>query len=350
MRALMLLVAAGLVSVACRPADDPLVTHRLLAMATWIDIRLPQSATTRERELIAVIEAELRQFEVDYYAWGDGELAALNRTLTAQRQFEASPAMAALLTKAREVTKLTDGAFDPGIGELVELWGFNGAEPGLAPPAAETIRERLRNAGSILDLEITGTRIEVSHSRALPDGLHFTLDLGGIAKGAAVDMILEHLETRGVAPALINAGGDLRVIGTPSERDWRIGIAAPRDDGILGTIRLLDHEAAFTSGDYERFYEHAGSRFHHILDPGTGFPAEHTQAVTVIADNGTLADAAATALFVAGPDDWRSAAAALGIEAALRVDGSGRVEMTPAMSRRFEASAEASFDIMIAAD
>lgn len=350
--ALMVLVLTG-----CGTPDDALVTHRLFVMGTSVDISLPGTASDRFPSLIAEIEAELREFEVDYYAWGDGELAALNRALTEERSFEVSDALGALLETALEITLTTESAFDPGVGALVELWGFNGDTPRDSPPDADAVAATLEATASITELKLEpGDGFEVSQAvgdaavGGQPATRIFTLDLGGIAKGTAVDSIVARLEALGIAPALVNAGGDLRVIGSPPERDWRIGIAAPRAKGLLGTIGLRDGEAAFTSGDYERFFEHEDDRFHHILDPRTGFPVTHTQAVTVIADNGTLADAAATALFVAGPDAWLRMAAELGIAAVLRVDASGTIEMTPDMRERLQASAEVGSDIIIAAD
>ncbi len=262
-----------------------------------------------------------------------------------------------MLATALDITRATDGAFDPGVGALVELWGFNGDTPRDSPPEPDTIAATLEASGSITELTLqAGDRLEVSRAADNPSEggqpavRRFTLDLGGIAKGTAVDSIVTRLGTLGITPALVNAGGDLRVIGAPPDRDWRIGIAAPRAGGLLGTIGLRAGEAAFTSGDYERFFEHEDDRFHHILDPRTGLPVTHTQAVTVIADNGTLADAAATALFVAGPDAWLPMAAELGIAAVLRVDASGTIEMTPSMRERLQTSAEVGSDIIIAAD
>jgi len=196
---------------------------------------------------------------------------------------------------------------------------------------------------------IDGTRIRAPGLAAAPAARRYTLDLGGIAKGAAVDAVVAELESAGIAPALVNAGGDLRVIGTRPDRRWRIGIQAPRGDGLLGVIELDAGEAAFTSGDYERYYELDGQRLHHIIDPRTGYPVTHTRAVTVIAADGTTADAAATALFVAGPE-WQRLAAALGVTAALRVDAGGSIEMTAEMRDRFQASAANESDIIAAAD
>ena len=356
MRGLLALGFGVLVLMGCRPADDALATHRLLVMATWIDLSLPQDALQHEPELIASIEAELRRFEHDYYAWGDGELAALNRALTETGRFEASEGLAALLLTSQDIANTTDGAFDPGVGALVELWGFHTGEPPSVPPDDDAIVMTLETFGSIASLVIDVNRIdgltpiEVSPTGGRHLARPFRLDLGGIAKGAAVDRIVELLAEFGVAPALINAGGDLRVVGTPTNRNWRIGIQAPRSDAVLGTIELKPGEAAFTSGDYERYFEFDGQRLHHILDPRSGRPVTHTQAVSIITVDGTTADAAATALFVAGPDEWRAVAHALGIESVLRVDATGVIEMTAPMRDRFQLSAGVSSDIIVAAD
>jgi thiamine biosynthesis lipoprotein len=352
MRALIVVGLTALLLWGCGRNDNELASYRLLAMATWVDISLPRDAVLREPDLIRGIEADLRAFERDYYAWGDGELAALNRALGDSRAFEASADLAALLVQSQEIAAITGGAFDPGIGALVELWGFHTGEPGdtasvaRAPPSAAEIARLLAASGSIRDLVVDGRHVSVQGGRLA----RFTLDLGGIAKGAAVDRILERLREHQVSPALVNAGGDLGVAGEPADRSWRIGIQAPRSDDVLGAIALHDGEAAFTSGDYERFFDVGGHRLHHILDPRTGLPVEHTQAITVVAGNGTVADAAATALFVAGPGEWRAMAAALGIDAVLRVDASGAIEMTASMRDRFQPDAEVMSDIIAAAD
>lgn len=347
--AALMLGTTVLLASACRPAGNELESYRIVAMATWVDLSLPRDTAAREPGLVAAIGHELESFGRDYYAWGDGELAALNRALSNQGRFTASDALAALLDTSQSISLASGGAFDPGVGPLVELWGFQSGEPPGVVPEADAIAALLATTGSIKDLIIDGNRIE-----AAPDGVTgkarlFKLDLGGIAKGAAVDRIVAMLEAAGVAPALVNAGGDLRVVGARPDRPWRIGIAAPRSDGVLGVIELKPGEAAFTSGDYERYFERDGKRLHHILDPRTGFPAAGTEAVTVIASEGTLADAAATAIFVAG-DGWRETARALGIDAVLRVDAEGLLEMTAAMRDRFQASAEVGSDIIATPD
>ncbi|HEX7081753.1 MAG TPA: FAD:protein FMN transferase [Gammaproteobacteria bacterium] len=318
------LLAAAIAAGGC--TDRPrLVERRLYSMGTWVDVALEAPARTAEAAL-ADVEAMLRRFEIDYYPWAEGELARLNEALAAGRETVVSEEMAAVLRDAKRYSELSGGRFDPGVAKLVELWGFNStlAHPS-APPGPAAIEAWLGSGSSIAALEIQGRRIRAKAK--------VMLDLGGIAKGAAVDRIIEMFRSRGIRNALVNAGGDLRVLGSRGGRPWRVGIQHPRADDVLGIIELGDGEAAFTSGDYERYVERDGRRFHHILDPRTGYPADETQSVTVVAAQGVLADAAATALFVAG-DDWRSVARALGIDAALRVDADGHVELTDAMRRR----------------
>ncbi len=322
------LAAAVLAAAGCGGRDARFMQQRIYAMGTWVDVAL-EAPPRQAAAALGDVERMLRHIERDDYAWApDGELARLNLALAAGRPGTVSPALAALLGKARKLSAASGGAFDPGVGALVELWGFNDElEHPTAPPEPAAIRRWLAADAGIRDLTIDGTRV-TSTNRAVK------IDLGGIAKGAAVDRAIALLRAHGIRDALVNAGGNLRAIGTHAGRPWRIGIKAPRGQGILGVLELRDGEAASTSGDYERYYERGKKRFHHLLDPRTGYPAQGTEAVTVIAANATDADAASTAVFVAGPAHWRSAAAALGIELALRVDSAGGVEVTDAMARR----------------
>jgi len=128
------------------------------------------------------------------------------------------------------------------------------------------------------------------------------VDLGPIAKGWAVDRSMEKLTALGIRNAIIDAGGDLRVIGArPGKNFWHIGVQHPRDSGALSFTFELRDTAIATSGDYERFFVADGVRYHHILDPATGQPARGCQSVTVLAATTAEADACATAAFVLGP-------------------------------------------------
>ncbi|MFL2546267.1 MAG: FAD:protein FMN transferase [Candidatus Rariloculaceae bacterium] len=313
-------------------------------MATWVDLYIRGIDSASSAAAIAATEDLLRRYERDYYAWTPGELADINAAIRRGEASLVSEAMADLLTEAQRLSERSDGLFEAGLGRLVELWGFHSStETRQQPPDPDEIEALLGPGSRIASIRIDNLRV-TSQSPGL------ILDLGGIAKGAAVDAVISELRERRIENALVNAGGDLRVIGyaggETGERSWRVGIRHPRKQELLGVLELADGDAAFTSGDYERFYDHDGARAHHILDPRTGYPVAHTQAVTVVATNGTLADVAATTLFVAGPDRWRELARSLDIEAVMRVDASGEVELTEAMRERLTQANGGDSDIM----
>jgi thiamine biosynthesis lipoprotein len=159
-------------------------------------------------------------------------------------------------------------------------------------------------------------------------------DLGGIAKGAILDLTIALLRESGVENAIINIGGDLTVLGDIHGRAARIGIRSPVAETPLGWLDVADGETVVTSGDYERFFEYQGQKYQHILDPKSGFPIQHTASVTVIHRDPVLADAAATALVVAGMAEFDQTCAALGITQAILIDSSGELRLTADMDRR----------------
>jgi thiamine biosynthesis lipoprotein len=129
-------------------------------------------------------------------------------------------------------------------------------------------------------------------------------------------------------------------LGSKQGRKWRVGIQHPRQPGPMATVELADGEAIGTSGDYQRFFEVDGKRYPHLLDPRTGYPVDHTRAVTVLipagAKAGTLSDASSKPIFIAGPDDWRQMAKKMEIGLVLRVDRDGQVFATEALNQRLE--------------
>ena len=191
-----------------------------------------------------------------------------------------------LMDVSADVHLFTDGRFDPTIGAVSRLWHF---WEGARPPARDSLEKALRSVG--LDRYM-------SHGDA--SGLVF--DVGGIAKGYAVDRAAARLRSLGFASAIINAGGDLSLIGRrPDGEPWRIAIRHPRRAGDLIACLDLEDVTVATSGDYEKYFIFDGKRYHHILDPETGFPGRLCESVTVVAESACLCDALATGLFLVGP-------------------------------------------------
>jgi thiamine biosynthesis lipoprotein len=180
--------------------------------------------------------------------------------------------------------------------------------------------------------------IHIENNVLRSDNPMVKLGFGGFAKGTAVDTAIEALKQQGIQNAIINIGGDLRAIGRHGDRPWRIGIRHPRQEGqMLASIAINDDESVFTSGDYERYFTYEGQRYPHILDPRTGYPARDNISVTVVHRQAALADAAATALVVAG-DKWPEIAASLGVDHVMLMRADGQIEMTPAMTEQVRLS------------
>ena len=186
---------------------------------------------------------------------------------------------------------------------------------------------------SLEDITIKGVRMNNTNPAV-------KIDLGGIAKGYAIDRLLAYLQQQGINHAIINTGGDLKVIGRHGNRPWKVAIRDPRKkEGIVATLELHDGEAVFTSGDYERYFKskkNGDQHYHHIIDPRSGYPAKGTQSVTVLHRNGSTADAAATALFVAGPKQWAEIARSMGIRYVLLIDDNGKIHISKAMQKRIK--------------
>ena len=327
----LLLLLAALALAACAPRPEPVHHERFLVLGTLVDLTLWDADEEAAQRAAAEVLRILRGVHRRWHPWEESPLSRLNRALAAGRPVPLEPEMAEVLGEARRLSALSGGLFDPGIGALVRLWGFHSDDPRGPPPPAARIRALLAQGPSIARL----------HLEAGPDGVRarsetpaLQLDLGAFLKGWAVDRAVEALHRMGLRDLILNAGGDLRASGDKGGRPWRIGIRDPRGPGVLASLEIRGDEAVFTSGDYERYYDWEGLRYHHLIDPRTGRPARGTRSVTVVHSQGAVADAAATALFVAGPQGWREVVRRMHLDQVMLVAADGSVHLTPAMERR----------------
>lgn len=245
---------------------------------------------------VHVVQATFDSVDVRLSAWRDDSEVGRFNAAPVGSTYAISRMFSTCLRVAEDLRDASGGAFDPSAGPLVEAWGFRDGRP-RRPSAADLATARALLGGYVHDpfrRTLTKTRAGVK------------LDLGGVAKGYAVDRAVRNLIEFGTSSALIDLGGTVFALGLPEDRDaWRVGIRDPLlPDGIFATVDLVNRAAA-TSGAYERFVEVDGRRYGHILDPATGEPAEGLLAVTVFARTATLADVLSTTLFVLGPERGR---------------------------------------------
>jgi len=330
MRHYLILLALALLAACGR---TPLQEQQAYVFGTRVEVLVVSAEPEQGRQAIAAVLREFDRLHRAYHAWQTSELTALNDAIAAGKPLSVTPELAALVGEAQALSAQGNYLFDPGIGQLIKLWGFQADEFKAELPPAAAIKDWLAKKPSIADIVIDGNRIS-SRNRQV------ALDFGGYLKGVALDRAAAILRAQGINNALINIGGNVMALGSKEGKKWRVGIQHPRQPGPMATVALDDGEAIGTSGDYQRFFEVDGQRYAHLLDPRTGYPADQTQAVTVLIPagpkTGTLSDASSKPIFIAGPDGWREMAKQLEIGLVLRVDRSDRIFVTEALRQRLE--------------
>ncbi|MCW9033399.1 MAG: FAD:protein FMN transferase [Rhodospirillales bacterium] len=280
------------------------------------------------QKAITEIDQEFQHMHKDWHAWKPGELTNLNQALARGEAMAVSPFLLPLIVQAKEHYRISDGLFNPAIGALISAWGFHRDElPKGSLPPLDKIKALATTHPSMDDIQISGNLVSSTNKN-----VH--MDFGGFAKGVALDRAVNRLREMGIKSAVVNAGGDLNTLGSAGDRPWKIGIRHPVNWGVIASVEMREDENLYTSGNYERYREHEGIKYAHILHPETGMPVNHIVSASVIHKDGGLADAAATALTVAGPENWHRIAKKMGIKFVLLVDEKGTVYLNPAMKDR----------------
>lgn len=291
--AAVLAIRAGAPAQEAAPATELVLTERRgTVMGTSMLIEVVAAPDFDAEAALDTAEAELRRVEDVMTDWRDSELMRLNAR-AGQGPVPVTKELAALVNRAVLVAELTGGAFDPTWKALEPLWDFKAEHPTL-PDAAqlEAALERVDYRRVKVDL--------VKSTVELPEG--FRIGLGGIAKGYGVDRAMDALRGQGVENGLVEAGGDLKALGKKTGESWKIAIRHPRDRERVLAVVPVSNRCVVTSGDYERFFELDGVRYHHILDPRTGRPSTGCMSATVVGPDAATCDALATALCVLPPE------------------------------------------------
>jgi len=308
--------------------QDLLYRESFPLFGTLVEIQVWGSEPGKVKSTMDAVQKDFAHMHRDWHAWRPGMLTDLNRKLAAGQEAAVDPFLLPLLKQSVTLYRSSGGLFNPAIGRLIALWGFHSDTlPTGPPPDQGEIQALVAKHPGMDDLEINGNHVR-SRNRFVQ------IDLGGIGKGAAVDAAIERMRAAGIRNAMVNAGGDLCAIGRKGSQFWRVGIASPRGQGLLASVELSGDECVFTSGTYARYRRADDKHYAHIIDPRDGWPVEHVVSVTVINDNGTVADAAATALAIAGPEKWKEVATRMGIHHVLLVDSQQRIQITSSLLNR----------------
>ncbi|MEC9341770.1 MAG: FAD:protein FMN transferase [Pseudomonadota bacterium] len=297
-------------------------TAGLYVFGTLVEVTLIGANEAAVQATLDRVDALFQAMHRDWHPWKPGRLTTLNGQLSSGAWSLVDPDLLGLIEVSSTVARASGHRFNPAIGRLVALWGFHGDElPVGEAPDASLIADLVSANPRMTDLEFRDGAVR-SRNPALQ------LDFGGIAKGYALDLARQRLRSDEVSGALLNAGGDLCVLGRGPQGPWRVGIRDPFDKSSVRVVIALPQDlCAMTSGNYERYRQGEGIRWGHLLNPESGYPVTQVASVTVIHPDGAWADAAATALAVAG-GQWRDVAAVMGLDRVMVVSEGGATEMT----------------------
>jgi FAD:protein FMN transferase len=253
-----------------------------------------------DSEIVKAIEEswqELDRIDKVMTTWiADSEISMINAAAGDGKGVAVSDEVLGILDKALAASKLTNGTFDVTVGSFSGLWKFDEDKDG-SIPTKEQVEERRKLVNYkdlVLDKKKKTARLKQKGQR---------ITLGGIAKGYGVDRVTEILRKHGLVDFIVQAGGDMFVAGHRGDRKWRVGIRDPRAErDVFFAVAEIEDMTFSTSGDYERYVVKDGVRYHHILDPATGYPATKARSVTVMAKDATTAEGLTKALFIMGPE------------------------------------------------
>ncbi len=326
---LSLLLACQLLT-ACQP---PSHQQQAYVFGTLVELQIDDVSSQQAQAAAEAVLARYQQLHQQLHAWLPGELTRLNTALAnGKTPVTVSPTLAAILLHAQQLSARTQGLFNPAIGKLVALWGFHHDHFQPTQVTEAQLAPLLHQHPDMQHLTIEGLQVSANNPA-------IQIDLGGYAKGYALQEGQRILLQHGVQNALINIGGNVLALGQHHGRPWRVGIQHPRQPGALAALDLPSGWAIGTSGDYQRYFMAHGQRYCHILDPRTGKPAQAVQAATVLmapgAHAGVLSDVASKPLFIA-PEQASNMAKSLGVTGWLLVLANGDIQLNRAMQSRLQ--------------
>jgi thiamine biosynthesis lipoprotein len=322
-RQLLLILATGLTLNAWSLAHAEWVKREEAIMGTRIAVELWAEDAARGEALITRVMEEMRRVDELMSTYKPTSQVSLVNARAAQEPVRVDADLFGLLQTALDYSRVTEGAFDITYASVGYLYDYRRhIKPSDAAIAAALPAVDYRHV--LLDPQTRSVRFSQPGVR---------IDLGGIAKGWAVDRGIELLRTAGVERAFVTAGGDTRIIGDRFGQPWMVGIRDPRaEDKVVVRIPLVD-AALSTSGDYERFFEADGVRYHHILSPATGRPASAVRSVTIIGPSATRTDGLSKTIFVLGIERGMQVLDRAGDVDAIAIDKEGKVYYSKGLAK-----------------
>ena len=286
------------------------VKHTQILLGTVVDIQVRDYDLRKAENAVAEAFGEINRID-DLFSTFNEESPVWKINNSKDSILNINPEVYDLLILCDSITKISDGGFDVSLDNLTKCWGFYTDNPHL--PEKTSIDWALNICG--------WKNVELLGSNRILKKKNIKFNFGAIAKGYAVDKAIDVLKKYEIREALVNAGGEINVIGS----DWIVGIQHPRNENDMIARIKLENASVATSGDYEQYFEQNGVRYHHIINPATGYPSKGLQSVTIINKENKVADALATAVFVMGKEKGMRLIEQLSNTEAMIIDSNGKV-------------------------
>jgi thiamine biosynthesis lipoprotein len=327
-----ILLFAFFTQVSCTPLD-PLYHTQTYVFGTLLDISIYGVDEAEAQLATTQITREFQKIHNRLHAWKPSELNGINKTIANQKPKIIEQDIADMLEDATKHYIQSEGLFNPAIGKLIQAWGFQRDEFTAMMPDEATLASLLAEQPKMTDIVINGHQL-ISHNP------NVKLDLGGYAKGYALDVGLKILNEFHIQHALINIGGNVIALGKHGDKPWVVGIQHPRTPSAIATVALESGWAIGTSGDYQRYFMQDGKRYCHIIDPRTGQPAQGTQSVTVLippgAQAGVMSDVTSKPIFISELAKKAEFAQKMEVSHVLVIQEDGQILATPEMQQRLQ--------------
>lgn len=330
---LISLLTATLFFLAACSKPEPLYNTQSYVFGTLVDITIYGETEAKSALAATEIVRYFQSLHHRLHAWQPSELQTINHAFAAGKTpIGIKPDIAAMIQDISALSSQSGGAFNPAIGNLIKAWGFQHDEFKAINIDKNKIASLVAANPKMSDITMNGNQI-YSKNPAVQ------LDLGGYAKGYALDRAIEILKAKGIQNALINIGGNIIALGKHGKKPWRVGIQHPRKPNAIAMLNLESGWAIGTSGDYQRYFELDGKRYCHIINPNTGYPAQGVQAVTVlvppqIKNTGVISDVASKPIFIAESEGRAAAAKAMYIENYLILESANKILVSAKMAQR----------------
>lgn len=317
---------------ACRPSPK-LYSQTTYVFGTKVDITIADLPEDIAKKHITFLFRDFDRMHERLHAWEKSDLNTINQGFSKGQTMPIDPEFKAWLQNAQILAQCSDHLFNPAAGQLIATWGFHQDTYIGHLPSLESINAWKKNPSQMNQLVFTDKTVKSLNP-------HLSLDMGGIAKGWALDRASAYLRHHKICCALINVGGNILALGTKNGSPWTIGLQDPRAPEPMASLTLQDGEAIGTSGDYQRYFFYDNQRYSHLLDPRIGQPAQGIMSSTVITakskNAGTLSDVATKPLFINGVGTAPYYLQKLGIEDALIITTDNIAYLTPSMAKRLQ--------------